>query len=309
MIRRAAAFSGLSLLFAAASASAQPVRSNEGPPAPAPVMPVAPIGATDPVVISVDGRPVRLSEVGRIVQTLPPALRSVPYEKLFPEIIERLADHLALVMMAKRAGLESKPDIQRDITAATDRILESAYLAQKAVPLVTEDAIRRRYDQLYARRPSVEEVRARHILVGTEAEARTVIDEVRKGADFATLARSTSRDSDAEKGGDLGFLRRAEMSPNLADVAFGLAPGEVAPDPVRNEFGWHVVKVEEKRTVPPPSFNEVRQQIRQDLLADAVRQVIQDARGQVIVHHYNVDGTEMSSSRAADAAAAALLPR
>jgi peptidyl-prolyl cis-trans isomerase C len=270
--------------------------------------PEIPVGAADPVVVSVDGHQIHLSDVGRVVQSLPPTLRDQPFDKLYPDLLERLIDHQALVMMARRSGIESSPQVQQDIQTATDRILEGAYLAQNAVPKVTEEAIRARFDQLYSHRPITEEVRARHILVSTEAEARAIIEDIKKGADFVTLARGASRDPDGEKGGDLGFLRRSQLSPGFADVVFGMQPGQVAPDPIHNEFGWHVVKLEEKRQVPPPSYGAMHDQIRQDLLAEAVSQAVQQARGQVIVHRYNVDGTEISPGRQTDAAAS-LLPQ
>jgi peptidyl-prolyl cis-trans isomerase C len=285
-----------------APASAQPAKSPAGSQA-GPPSAEAPAAATDPVVVSVDGHQIRLSDVGRVVQSLPPTLRDQPFDKLYPDLLDRLIDHQVLVMMARRTGLESKPDVRQDIQTATDRILEGAYLAQNVVPKVTEDAIRARYDQLYARRPVTEEVRARHILASTEAEARAIIEELKKGADFVTVARVASRDPDGEKGGDLGFMRRSQLSPAFADVVFGLQPGQVAPDPVRNEFGWHVIKLEEKRQVPPPTYGTMRDQIRQDLLAEAVRQAVQQARGQVIIRRYNVDGTEIPPGRQTDAAA------
>jgi len=304
MTPRLAILAGVGLLSAAAMAQ---------PKAPTPLAagadPAPPPGTGDPVVVSVDGRPIRLSDVGRIVQTLPPSLRSVPFDKLYPDLLERLVDHLSMVMAAKRFGLESKPEVQQDILDATDRVLEGAFLAQSAAPLVTDEVVRQRYDQLYARRPITEEVHARHILVSTEAEARAIIEDLKKGADFITLARVASKDPDGETGGDLGFFRRTDVSPAIADVAFGIAPGQVAPDPVKNEFGWHVLEVEEKRQTPPPSFSVAREQIRNDLLAEAVRQAIQQARGQVIIHRYNVDGTEISANRSADATAASMLPR
>jgi peptidyl-prolyl cis-trans isomerase C len=298
---------GLVLTLAVAPpATAQPKPGAQPPAAPTPE---APAGTADPVVASVDGRRILLSDVGRIVQSLPPSLRSVPFDKLYPDLLDRLVDHLSMVMLAKRYGLDSKPDVQQDILSATDRVLEGAYLAQSAVPEVTEEAIRQRYDQLYRSRPITEEVHARHILVGAEAEARALIGDLKQGADFITLARVASKDPDGEKGGDLGFFRRTDVSPAIADTAFSIPPGQVAPDPVKNEFGWHVVKVEEKRQTPPPSYGAAREQIRQDLLAEAVRRAIQQARGQVLIHRYNVDGTEIPPNRSADATAAALLPR
>jgi peptidyl-prolyl cis-trans isomerase C len=270
--------------------------------------PAAPPGGDDTIVASVDGRQIRMSDIGRVVQTLPPSLRALPFDRLYPDLLNRVIDHAALSMAARRAGLESRPEVQRDILAATDRILEGAYLAQKAVPMVTEAAIRKRYEQLYGRRTVTEEVHLRHILVGTEAEARSIIEQLRKGADFAALARIDSKDPDADRGGDIGFVRRSDLWPSLADVAFSLAPGQVSPDPVKNEFGWHVIKVEEKRLAPTPNLDDVREDIRRELLAEAVRSVIRQAREDALIRRYNVDGTEMPMTGPGDTAATTILP-
>jgi peptidyl-prolyl cis-trans isomerase C len=198
--------------------------------------------------------------------------------------------------MARRNGLEEQKQVQRDIQAATERILEGAYLGQVAAPLVTEQAILARYNQQYANRSATEEVHARHILVGTEAEARKVLDDLHKGADFATIARVLSKDPDAVKGGDLGFFRREQVWPGFADVAFALQPGQVGPNPIRNEFGWHVIKVEERRLTAPPSLADVHDQIRQDLLAAAIQKAIAGARSQLMIHRFNVDGSEFTNT-------------
>jgi peptidyl-prolyl cis-trans isomerase C len=252
-------------------------------------------GAADPVVGSVEGHLIYLSELGEASKTLPENLRGMPFDTLYPVLLDRMVDHEALVMMAERRGLEQKKQVQRDIQAATERILEGAYLGEVAAPLVTEQAIHARYNRQFANRPATEEVRARHILVTTEAEARKVLEDLKKGADFATVARVLSKDPDAAKGGDLGFFRREQVWPSFADVAFSLQPGQVAPNPVKNEFGWHVIKVEEKRLVAPPSFSDMHDQLRQELLAAAVQQAIADARSQLTIHRFNLDGSELDN--------------
>jgi peptidyl-prolyl cis-trans isomerase C len=78
-------------------------------------------------------------------------------------------------------------------------------------------------------------------------------------------------------------------------VAFSLQPGQVAPNPVKNEFGWHVIKVEEKRLVAPPSFSDIHEQLRQELLAAAVQQAIENARGLLAIHRFNLDGSELDN--------------
>jgi peptidyl-prolyl cis-trans isomerase C len=256
----------------------------------------APIHAeADPVVASVEGHLIHLSDLGRASQTLPENLRDLPFDTLFPVLLDRMVDHEALVMMARRKGLEDNPAVRKDIQAATERVLEGALLAREAVPRVTDPAIRALYDRQFGSRSATDEVRARHILVSTEKEARKVIAELGAGADFATVAKRISKDPDAQKGGELGFFRREQVWPAFADVAFTLQPGQISPTPIRNEFGWHVVKVEERRSVAPPGISEVREVLRQELLAEAVKQVVTQARSDMSIHKFNLDGSEMDA--------------
>ena len=263
---------------------------------PASGVPEAPIGSpTDPVVASADGRLIHLSDLARAARSLPEAMRGLPFDTVMPILLERMIDHESLVMAARRAGMDTRPEIQREMRAAAERALESAWLATLTPAKVTEAAIVAQYNRQYANRPATEEVRARHILVGTEADAKAVLADLAKGADFVTLARSLSKDSDARGGGDLGFFRRDQVWPAFAEAAFSLQPGQIAATPLHNEFGWHVVKTEEKRVVAAPSLSEVREQIRQELTAQAVREAIAEARSQMIIRRFNLDGSELDA--------------
>jgi peptidyl-prolyl cis-trans isomerase C len=236
-----------------------------------------------------------LSDLGEASKTLPENLRDLPFDTLYPVLLDRMIDHAALVIVARRKGLEQSKRVQHDIQIAIERILEGAYLGEVAAPQVTEQAIQARYNRQYANRPATEEVRARHILVTTEAEALNVLDDLKKGADFAAIARVISKDPDGTKGGDLGFFRREQVWPGFADVAFAMQPGQVAPAPIKNEFGWHVIKVEERRLVAPPSYSDMHDQLRQELLAQAVKKEIDAARGQLAIHRFNLDGSELET--------------
>ncbi len=252
-------------------------------------------GPADPVIAIVEGHLIYLSELGRAARALPENLRGLPFDTLYPVLLDRIVDHEALVAMARRAGLEGRADVQREIQGATDRILEGAYLSQEANPKVTEQAIQARYNRQFANRPAAEEVHARHILVTSEAEARKVVNDLRNGADFATVARAVSKDPDGAKGGDLGFFRREQVWPSFGDVAFSLQPGQVAPNPVKNEFGWHVIKVEERRLVAPPGYPEVHDQLQQELLSAAVTQTVEQARSRLTIRRFNLDGSTLDT--------------
>jgi peptidyl-prolyl cis-trans isomerase C len=250
---------------------------------------------TDPVVGSVDGKLIYLSDLTRATSALPEQMRKLPFDSLMPVLLDRLIDHAALAMTARRAGLAKQPDVQREMQAAADRVLERAWLTQITSGKVTDAAIQARFKQDYGNRPATDEVRARHILVGSEAEAKSVLAELLGGADFATVARVVSKDPDGKQGGDLGFFRRDQVWPGFADLAFSLQPGQISPVPIHNEFGWHIVKVEERRLVAPPTLSETRDKIRQELTTEAVRDAIAGARGRLIIHKFNLDGSEINA--------------
>lgn len=291
---------GLGLLLAGGMAMAQ---TAPAPTSPAPVSPEALLGlppaaagsGSNPIVASVDGKPIRLSDVGKALQTLPENLRNLPFDTVYPVLLDRLVDHQALVLAAKRGGMEDNPTVKQEIEAAIERILEGAWLGRVAVPKVTDETIQDLYNRTYGTQGTVDEVRARHILVETEAEARKIIDELRKGADFAAIARTVSRDPDGKNGGDLGFFRRDQVWPGFADLAFALPPGQVANNPVRNEFGWHVVQVTERRQVAPPALADVKDQLRRTLIAQSVADAVKQARSQVIIRRFNLDGSELEN--------------
>ena len=262
-------------------------------------LPSAASGAANPMVASVEGHPIHLSDLRQEEPALPASLRNLPFAALYPVLLNRAVDHAALVILARRHGLEHNPAVQRQIEEATDRILEAALLRQDAVPKVTEAAVKARYEQLYGHSHATPEVRARHILIASKAEAEKLIAELRHGADFASLARKYSEDPDGKQGGDLGFFRRDQVSPAFAAVAFSLQPGQVADQPVHNAFGWHVIQVEESRLVPPPSLRQVRDQIRNQLMQQAVRQEVALARSQLTIHAWNLDGSAIEPAAGA----------
>jgi peptidyl-prolyl cis-trans isomerase C len=189
--------------------------------------------------------------------------------------------------------------VRRQMALAEDTALQSALLSKEVGPSVTEEAIRARYDKEMADKPGQEEVHARHILVPTEEEAKKVIAELKKGADFATLAKQYSKDPGAAQGGDLGWFKKDEMVPAFSAAAFAMKPGQVSDKPVKTEFGWHVIQVEEKRHAEPPSFEQAHDGLRQKMIQEGVQKAVKQARADVTVEKFNMDG---SPQRPTDAA-------
>jgi peptidyl-prolyl cis-trans isomerase C len=258
------------------------------------------VAQPDPMVANVEGHPIFLSDLGDAVQSLPEQLRKMPFEVIYPMLLNRMVDHEALVLMAQRMHLDDDPKVKRQIETATARVLEGALLERTAVPMVTDADVRARYARDFANQPAVEEVRARHILVGSEDEAKRIIAELDKGADFASLAQRFSKDPDKVRGGDLGFFRHDQVWRGFADLAFSLKPGEIAQTPIFNEFGWHVVQTLERRSVPPPTFEQASDAIRKQLLQEAVSRVVAQAREGLRVHRFNINGTPLDAATGAE---------
>ena len=250
----------------------------------------------DPVVARVGDQVIHRSDVEAAIETLPENLRSMPPQMLYPSILDQLVDGRALVIEAKKTGLDKDPDVQRAVAAAAERALESAILSKEVAPLVTKAAVQARYDATIAGKPGPEEVHARHILVPTEAEAKSIIAQLDKGADFATLAKKYSKDPGGAQGGDLGFFRKDEMVAPFADAAFALKPGTYSKTPVHTQFGWHVIEVLAVRNAPAPTFAEAAPKLRQAMIQAAVTKVIDQARAGLKIETFNPDGSPMRAT-------------
>lgn len=258
------------------------------PPAAAP--PAAAGAESNPVLARVDGQDLRASDVlDAAADLLPDEIRAAPpvvvIGMLPPDMMRQLTDRAvterAFLIAARKAGLDKDPDVARRIRRAEEQELQQALLTRELAALVTDAAVRERFDRDNAGRQGEEEVHARHVLVRTETEARQVLAEVqRPGADFAAIAKQRSIDPGAQNGGDLGFFKKGDMVPEFANAAFALQPGQISSAPVRSQFGWHIIKVEARRTAPPANFDEVKETLRRQMMEEQVAAVVNRVRGQ-----------------------------
>ena len=142
---------------------------------------------------------------------------------------------------------------------------------------------------------------ARHILVGDEATAKKIIAELKKGGDFAALSKQYSKDpSAAQQGGDLGFFKKTDMVPEFADAAFALKDKDVTPTPVKTQFGWHVIQTLEHRSAQPPSYDQLHDELRQQMVQAAVQKEVAEARAAVTVEQFNMDGSPVKATDTAE---------
>jgi peptidyl-prolyl cis-trans isomerase C len=256
---------------------------------------------SDPVLATVNGQPIHISDVKAAVDTLPPQARAMPPQQLYPMVLDQLVDEQALIAEARKNGLDKDPDVERTVKMAENRALASALLGKLVRPQVTEEAIKARYDQEFAGKPGEAEVHARHILVGDEATAKKIIAELKKGADFAALSKQYSKDPSASaQGGDLGFFKKTDMVPEFANAAFALKDKEVSPVPIKSQFGWHVIQTLEHRTSAPPTYEQEHDQLRQEMVQAAVQKEVAQARGAATVEKFNMDGSPAKATDTAE---------
>jgi len=251
----------------------------------------------NPVVARVDGTELRLSDVEAAQKNLPPQAQKLPLEKIYPVLLDRLVDGMLIIEAGRKEHLDQDPEVQDRLKHYEDRLIQEAYVNREIKQAETEDRLKARYQTFLKEKPAREEVHTRHILLPTEAEAKSVIAELDKGADFAALAKKYSKDPGAESGGDLGYFGHDDMVKEFADVAFALSPGQYTKTPVKTEFGWHVIKVEDRRTGKPPSFEEAREQLSRDLAHEILDAKLHDLRDAAKIEEFGLDGKPLPATK------------
>src|SRR5579872_6385752 len=220
-----------------------------------------PLRAEDnPVLAKVNGAEIRQSDVTLAEEELGPSLAQMDPATKKENVLAFLIDMKIVAKAAEDKKIEDRPDFKARLAFTRNRLLMDNLLASEGKAAATDDAMKKVYEEAAKQIAGEQEVHARHILVETEDDAKAIEAELKKGADFAELAKSKSKDPGASDGGDLGFFTKDQMVPEFANVAFSLEPGKIS-DPVKSQFGWHIIKVEEKRNRKAPDFDQVKPQI------------------------------------------------
>ena len=216
--------------------------------------------AANPVLAKVNGAEIRQSDVTLAEEELGPSLAQMDPATKKENVLAFLIDMKIVAKAAEAQKIEDRDDFKARLAFTRNRLLMDNLLAVEGKAATTDEAMKKVYEDASKQIAGEQEVHARHILVETEDEAKAIEDELKKGADFAELAKKKSKDPGASDGGDLGFFTKDQMVPEFSAVAFALEPGKIS-DPVKTQFGWHIIKVEEKRNRKPPDFEQVKSQI------------------------------------------------
>lgn len=254
------------------------------PPAAAP--------AGDPVLARVNGQEVRQSEVMATLRQMPAQVQQMPMDFVIPALVDQLISVKLLAGAGYAQNLQNDEEVKSRMRRAEERAVQEVYLNRRIDQAITPEKLKAKYDAWVKENPPQDEVRASHILVADEATAKRLIDEINKGADFADLARKNSTDpGSAPQGGDLGYFGAQDMVAPFAEAAFTITPGKVGASPIQTQFGWHVIRVADKRQGAVPPLAEVEGQLRGEMQQEVVAALLEELRSGAKIEKFNADGT------------------
>ncbi len=249
----------------------------------------------DPVVATVNGVAIHRSEVIRSIALLPQEYQSYPIEVLFPALLNQIINVKLVAEAGRKDSLQDDEDVKRRMADLEDHVIRDVFLERYVESMVSEESVAARYQAFVKELPDEEEIHARHILLESEEDAKAVIGELSGGADFATVAAARSTGPSASRGGDLGYFKRGDMVAEFAEAAFAMASGEVSASPVQTQFGWHVIKVEDRRKVAPPSLEEKRSELVAELQREAIDDLVRRLRETAEIERFNMDGSPVAA--------------
>jgi peptidyl-prolyl cis-trans isomerase C len=224
----------------------------------------------NPVAATVNGDNVYVSEVEDLVGSLSRQYKTAPKAELRRQVVKRLIERKLLVQAAIKQGLDKDADLLRRLEDMRQDLLQETYLTRRVDKELTEDVLRAAYEKRIAGKEGKDEVHARHILLKDEAAAKDIIKKLDDGGDFAELAKEHSTGPTGERGGDLGFFPDGSMVVPFSKAAFALEPGKYTTEPVKTQFGWHIIKVEERRAASVPSYGESVDELSNTLIGEMV---------------------------------------
>ncbi|HMF69774.1 MAG TPA: peptidylprolyl isomerase [Phyllobacterium sp.] len=239
----------------------------------------------DKVLATINGSKITNKDVDQISADLDPQFAKLPDDQRRLAALAAIIDIKSLAAKAEAEKLDQTPEFKARLEFLKDRALHNDYFKQQVVDKITDADIRARYDKEIAAMPPQNEVRARHILVKTKEEAEAIIKQLDGGAKFEDVAKEKSTDGSAAQGGDLGYFGPGQMVPEFDKAANALEVGQYTKEPVQTQFGFHVIKLEDKRTQQPPAFDQVKDQVKSILIREKYMELVKKDRGDLKIEY------------------------
>jgi peptidyl-prolyl cis-trans isomerase C len=231
----------------------------------------------DKVVAIVNGYEIKASEVRMAFDDVVGQLPNIPRKLRYPFVVEFLVERHLLAQLANKEGISDTEDYKRRLAAYQAKALRDSFLAQKIGPEVSEAEMKLAYDEEAKKLTDTERLRARHILVASEKEAKDILAKLKKGEKFEALAKQYSLDGSKDYGGDLGYFTQPEMVPEFSKAAFSLEKGKTS-EPVKTDFGWHIIRVEDRKMGQAQPYDQVKGAIRNVLVRKKVQDKLAELR-------------------------------
>jgi peptidyl-prolyl cis-trans isomerase C len=252
----------------------------------------------NPVVAKVGSQEITRLDVFNFIRQLPENIRSTPVDQLYPMALDQVISSKIINDKAAAANLDSNAEVQKQLAEAKEQIERNVFIQGELDKRVTDDKLKAAYEKYKAELPVVEEVKARHILVKDEAKAQELITQIKGGASFEDLAKANSTDGTAPLGGELGYFAKEAVVPEFGAAAFALAPGSMSETPVKTQFGYHIIKVEDKRTRPAPTFDQAKSFLEGNLRREELESLLTEWKKGVAIEKFDINGKPLASADA-----------
>jgi len=229
--------------------------------------------ADSKVVAKVNGVEITEKDIDLARAEVGDQLANIPAKDRRRDLLLYLIENQLLADAAKKEKLDQGPKSEELMKYYQRRALHDAYFNDKIREAVTDEQLKKIYDTEVAKVKPQTEFNARHILVKTEEDAHDIVERLNRGSDFAELAKEKSTGPSGAQGGDLGYFAKGRMVPEFEAAVLKLKKGDVS-DPVKTQFGWHVIKLEDIRESKPPAFDDVKDGLKSGLVRQKAVEVI-----------------------------------
>ena len=231
-----------------------------------------------PIVAEVNNEHISLETMIHAKNELPQEIQSQPFINYYEGLLERVIDIKLIAQEGRKNRIQNEPSVKAAIEFVTEKVLMQAYLSKFIQENITEENLKTSYENFVSTKSTREELKASHILLETKEDALEVINILNTGEKFADIAKDKSTGPSGPSGGDLGWFKRGQMVPTFEDAAFLLKVNEITQEPVQTQFGWHIIKLFDKRIPEAPSYDDMKETLIQDIERRIIAKKVQDLR-------------------------------
>ncbi|MBP1532401.1 MAG: peptidyl-prolyl cis-trans isomerase [Alphaproteobacteria bacterium] len=245
------------------------------------------------VAAIVNGEQITVAEIKSMYDQNPQIKSQASFEDFYNYVLDVLVNNKLTLQAATKANIQATPEYQKRLAELQEEIARQVYVEQQVLARVTDEEVKKMYDEYVANFKSEKEIKAKHILVDDEAVAKDIIAKLdNKSANFDDLAKKYSKDQS-----DLGYFTAETMVPEFSAAAFALDKGTYSKEPVKTEFGYHVILVEDVRETKPLSFDDIQEQIKMNISRKALAEILNDLTTGADVQKFDLKGKKIEAPK------------